>query len=181
MNQALIQAIQSRRSYRAYQPKPVPEETLKAIAELAVQAPSANNRQPWQVVMVSNQEWLAAFDQEAVSAFKAQNPDFDASRKIFYGAPAALFVFADTTISWGETDCGMLAQTTQLAAEAYGLGSCIIGMANATFNGPNAQKYLDDLGVKEGWKPMYAIIIGYPEGSRPDAKPRDLEKIHYMK
>jgi nitroreductase len=42
-------AVMTRRSVRAFLPKPVPEETLREILDLARRAPSNNNMQPWKV------------------------------------------------------------------------------------------------------------------------------------
>jgi nitroreductase len=43
----LVEAIESRRSIRAYKPIPVPRKTLTQILELAIRAPSYDNAQPW--------------------------------------------------------------------------------------------------------------------------------------
>ncbi len=90
MNQPIIDAILNRRSYRTYQSKPVPQETLKAIAETAVQAPSANNRQPWKLVVVTDKAWLDKFDAGAIANFAKDRPGFDTNSKILKDAPAAL-------------------------------------------------------------------------------------------
>lgn len=51
----LAEAIRSRRSVRGYLPKPVPEETLKAIFQLAQEAPSNCNIMPWKVYVASGE------------------------------------------------------------------------------------------------------------------------------
>ena len=43
----VIEAIESRRSIRAYKPIPVPKETLTQILQVATRAPSYENAQPW--------------------------------------------------------------------------------------------------------------------------------------
>ena len=43
------QLLLTRQSCRNYQEKPVDEETLRKIAELAHLAPSACNAQPWKI------------------------------------------------------------------------------------------------------------------------------------
>jgi len=52
----LLQAIQERRSTRAYLDKPVERETLEKLISYASQAPSAINIQPWELVVVSGEE-----------------------------------------------------------------------------------------------------------------------------
>jgi len=51
-----IKAIRQRRSARAFQPVPIPRETIEEILGLAVNAPSANNLQPWEFVVVMDEE-----------------------------------------------------------------------------------------------------------------------------
>jgi nitroreductase len=51
-----LQAIRERRSARAFKPVPVPRERVEEILKLAVNAPSANNLQPWEFVVVMDEE-----------------------------------------------------------------------------------------------------------------------------
>lgn len=52
----VLEAIQERRSTRAYLDRPVEKETLEKLISLAAQAPSAINIQPWELVVVSGEE-----------------------------------------------------------------------------------------------------------------------------
>jgi nitroreductase len=47
--------ILSRKSVRAFQPRPVPQETIEQILSLAGWAPSNCNTQPWKIEIVSGQ------------------------------------------------------------------------------------------------------------------------------
>lgn len=49
----LIDAIESRRSIRAFRPDPVPKEVLSRILEVALRAPSTDNTQPWEFAVVT--------------------------------------------------------------------------------------------------------------------------------
>jgi nitroreductase len=51
-----LKTIRERRSARAVQAVPVPREKIEEILELAVNAPSANNLQPWEFVVVMDEE-----------------------------------------------------------------------------------------------------------------------------
>jgi nitroreductase len=65
----LTELIKSRRSVRAWQEKPVPEELLKQAIELATYAPNAGNQQNWRFYLVLNrQSILALADAVQVSA-----------------------------------------------------------------------------------------------------------------
>ena len=44
----ILEGIKSRKSIRAFNPKPVSEQVLMEILEVAIRAPSGVNRQPWE-------------------------------------------------------------------------------------------------------------------------------------
>lgn len=50
---AVDQAINSRRSIRAYLPTPVPRQTIEEILAVASRAPSGTNTQPWKVYVLT--------------------------------------------------------------------------------------------------------------------------------
>ena len=53
----LREAIRKRRSVRRYvKGAPVSEEDLKGMLEAAMMAPSANNRRPWEFIVVESEE-----------------------------------------------------------------------------------------------------------------------------
>jgi nitroreductase len=51
-----LEAIRERRSVRAFKPVPVPKEKVEEVLRLTVNAPSANNLQPWEFVVVMDEE-----------------------------------------------------------------------------------------------------------------------------
>ena len=51
----LVRAIQDRRSIRGFQKRPVSQDVLKKVLELATRAVSSNNIQPWEFVVVSGE------------------------------------------------------------------------------------------------------------------------------
>lgn len=52
----ILEAIEDRRSTRAFLDKPVERETLERLISFAIQAPSAINMQPWEITAVSGEE-----------------------------------------------------------------------------------------------------------------------------
>jgi nitroreductase len=50
-----LQAIQGRKSIRAYLPQPVPREVIAHVLEASRWAPSGSNRQGWQVTVVTGE------------------------------------------------------------------------------------------------------------------------------
>ena len=53
-----IQALLTRRSVRHYTNEPVSAEQQETILKAAMHAPSANNQQPWQFVVVTKRDKL---------------------------------------------------------------------------------------------------------------------------
>ena len=51
----VTEAVQSRRSVRAFLDRPVPESLLRDAIDLAARAPSGGNVQPWRIVAVSGE------------------------------------------------------------------------------------------------------------------------------
>jgi nitroreductase len=56
MNLEFIELIKSRRSIRKYQDKPVSNEILQKLLEAAQWAPSAHNNQPWEFIIIKDEE-----------------------------------------------------------------------------------------------------------------------------
>lgn len=52
----VIEAIQNRRSIRAFADKPVPKETIMGILNAACRAPSAMNTQPWEFIVITGEK-----------------------------------------------------------------------------------------------------------------------------
>lgn len=52
----LIEAMEGRKSVRAFRPDPVPREVLERLLRMALHAPSALNLQPWELTVVIGEE-----------------------------------------------------------------------------------------------------------------------------
>lgn len=180
---AVVETLMTRRSIRAYKPEPVEKEIMDKILEVGINAPSGMNRQPWEIRVVDNEEYLGG-----ITELQRQNTDPDAPynpfsdpnlRNIFRNAPTVVFI-AYTPGLCSQVDCGLLAGNMVNTAWAYGIGSCI-QMGPVQFMKTDiAKPYVDKLGFSEGYELIMAIGFGYPDET-PDAKPRDASKIQYVK
>ncbi len=54
----ILKEILNRRSIRKFQDKQVEDDVIKKILHAAMQAPSANNEQPWEFIVVKNKDTL---------------------------------------------------------------------------------------------------------------------------
>lgn len=179
----VIEAIEARRSIRAYKDNPVEREKLQLLAECGVKAPSALNRQEWELRIVDSKEWidgctaayLKAVEGTGKADYLTKDPNF---KNIFRNAPAVIFVAAPEGLFAGE-NVGCLGQNIMLAATELGLGTCFLGSVQMMLNEPALKEYLQSLGFSKGYTLRYALAVGYPD-ENPAAKERDLSKIKFV-
>jgi len=76
----IVEAIQQRKSTRAFKSDPVPQKILKEIMELALRAPSYDNTQPWEFAIVTGKK-LEEIRQAFVKKAEEPNPDIPLTRE----------------------------------------------------------------------------------------------------
>ena len=172
---AAIENIMSRRSIRNYKQQAVPREVLNQIMECGVNAPNAMNRQSWEVRIVDNPE-LQAWIKEAMAATGNER-----ATGCFYNAPVWVFIAQDKAFPFAAYDCGLMAENMMLAANALGVGSVCLGSPVFMIKeSPMVDAVLKKLGFSEGYELCLCISMGYPEGEKPEAKPRDMGKVKFV-
>lgn len=178
----VIEAIEARRSVRAYKDTPVEHEKLELLAKCGVLAPSAMNKQEWEVRIVENKEWIdgatAAYLKAVEGTDKAKYMLTPTFKNIFRNGSAVIFVGAPDGLFSGE-NVGCMAENIMLAATELDLGTCFLGSVQMMFAEPAMAEYLQSLGFSEGYKLRYALAVGYPDEA-PEAKPRDMSKIKFI-
>lgn len=155
--------IQARHSIRQYLDQPVEEEKLQCILQAANAAPSAGNRQAYEIYLVRREDLRrrlveAAWNQEFI--FQAPlllvfctNPQRNADR---YGERGEmLYSLQDATIA-----CTF----AMLAATEQGLGTVWVG----AFDEERVRQILDLLA---GQRPIILLPVGYP-AFKPRPRPR---------
>lgn len=112
----VFEAIQKRKSVRAYEAKPVPREVVEKILEAGRLAPSANNIQPWHFIVVTDIE-------------KRKVISLGPNSKFLTEAPVVIVGCGDKQASpnWNKVDVSIALENMVLAATAEGLGTCWIG------------------------------------------------------
>ncbi len=79
MNMSVSEAVQSRRSVRAFTDQPVDRDTLIRVLEKAQRSPSGGNVQPWNAIMLTGDPMHALFDrvaQEFPKGRAAMQPEY---------------------------------------------------------------------------------------------------------
>ena len=144
----VLEAIQTKRSVRAYQETEVPDEVIRQILDGGRRAQSSMNRQPWTFVVVrQNLKELAAYGS--------------------YAGPLAGADFGIVLVSSSEWafDIGQAAAYMQLAAWSLGVSSCLVWLGES-------EKVRELLGIPADQHVEMAISFGYAKDSalRPPMK-----------
>jgi nitroreductase len=141
-------ALRARRNVRKFTAQPVPEEALGRILEAGRRAPSANNWQPWDFVLVTDRTQLVQL------AKVWQGPD------TLRGAAAAIGIVApepqdDRQSALLQFDLGQATYAMTVAAADLGIGT---GHAAAA----DQERARAVLGLPEGRFLAYVLSVGYP-------------------
>jgi nitroreductase len=139
--------IKTRYSVRAYKSDPIEEEKLRQVLEAAQLAPTAANRQPFQMIVIHT----AGCEPELRRIY---------SRAWFTQAPLIVCICGVPA----DVDAAIAMDHLILAATDLGLGTCWI----AAFDPAAARQVL---GLPEGVEPIAFTPLGYPAG-RPGPKQR---------
>lgn len=176
MSNEAIENMMARRSIRAYKTTPVGRDTLTRIMECAINAPSGQNRQSWEIRIVDNPATLA----EMSEAMGQAHPDNDFAPGCFRGAPVMVFIARDTSYDFSAYDCGLMAQNMMLSAWSLGVGSICLG-SPVRFLTDNeiCRPLVESLGFSDGYEFCLCVGLGYAMES-PEAKPRDMGKVKFM-
>ncbi len=174
---SLMDAIQGRRSVRAYAPQVLDRVTIDALLEAAVQAPTAIHEEPWEFVILQAVSALKRLSDRAKRFFveeihrahldrgghtldKFEEPDLN----IFYNAGTLVVICAKPMSPFVVADCWLAAENLMLAAYAMGLGTCVIGSAVLGLNTPEIKV---ELGIPADVSAIAPIIVGVPSGQPP--------------
>ena len=143
----LKDAILQRRSVRSYTDAPISPETIEALVELAVKAPTGSGLQPWGFALLQDKAEIDALSEQIkkkVCENIAAYPEFaqyeswlkNEKYSIFNHAGTVLVIYGDTASPWCVYDCSLVAGNLMLLAEEQGIGTCWIGFAEALFDDP---------------------------------------------
>ena len=188
----VIEAINKRRSIRAYEPKPIPRDVINTIIEAGNQAPSQGRMvkgeihfQPWRFVVVedpafkqklvqttlpiwkkfleSMKETQPGVYEKAMTYYKAMDKPKD---MVYYSAPVILFVIGPAS---NAVSCALACENIMLAATSLGLGSCYVGFGMMVKGNADVVQTLELTDDERIYGP---ILLGYPKGI-PEARALD--------
>ncbi len=195
---SLLTLMKARRSIRAFTDAPVSREQIEQLIEAARWAPSNHNRQAWKFLVFDNRAEILHLAEKVQTFLKDTLPHCHPLVReqseaiilfsgIFQRAPAVILTMHKPAPRVGrsllETACGphvsgevistaMASQNILLAAEALGLGACI--MTAPLLAGPVWQS-LEDL--PPGFEPTCLIALGHPAQASEEPVRKKIETL----
>ena len=167
----VLETIATRASVRMFdKTRAVEEEKIKELLKAGFAAPTAVDKRPWEFVVVTEPETLAALD--------AVHPHAR------IGNGASLVIAVCGTLDNGLDgrakeywiqDCSAATQNILLAAHGLGLGAVWCGVHPIEERVAGVKRVL---GIPEGYAPLNLITIGYPAVHPAPKNKWDDAKIH---
>lgn len=161
----MLDLIKKRRSIREYTDEPVSDADVKTLLEAAMAAPSANNSQPWEFVVVRRQD------------LRQQLAKMKTWSTMCAAAPLVLAMCASAARSrhWVE-DTSAATQNLLLAAAGLELGAVWI----AVYPEPEYEAYVRNLlGIPKELHVLCLVAVGHPAETKPPRTQYDEGKVHY--
>ncbi len=153
----VFEAISERKSIREYEGEPIDQDDMEKMVESARHAPSANNLQPWKLVVVQDPKLL----EELVSVCHGQQ---------FVKDAGALVVGLIEEAKWAEVDLSIAMDHLSLEAVELGYGTCWIG---AFYK----EKLEEKLGVGNNYEAFVCMTVGVPDEVPEQPTKKSLEEL----
>lgn len=173
MNEAYKNII-SRRSVRSFTGESIDRETLNLVLEAGISAPSAVNKQPWEIFVIEDKKTL-----EEISNLE------NFYVKMAKSAGAAIIVCGNLEKAlpqpaqeyWVQ-DASAATENILLAANALGLGAVWTGVYPTLDRAETLSKLLN---LPKHIIPLNIIPIGVPANTKHPEKKMDKNCIHFGK
>ena len=183
--------VQTRRSVHQYADEPIDDETLEAIFEAASLSPSGYNLQPWEFLVVRDEEAKTelsevAYGQEHVVdadavvvvlgttdltahaevvfddwLAKGYIPDENVKASLLENVEGMNEMPADERRIWTTRSSALAAMTLMYAAWDHGIASC-------PMEGFDPAGLLETFEIPDGYEPVMLITLGYPADDATD-------------
>ena len=160
-----LELVKKRYSVRVYKSMPIEYDKLQKVLEAARLAPTADNRQPFQLIIIQTQ----GREEELLRIY---------NKPWFVEAPILICACGIPSESWvrqdGKNYCDVDVTIAMdhliLAATELGLGTCWVG----AFNPKDAYKVLK---LPDGLEPIAFTPLGYPNDQPEDIIRKPMEEL----
>jgi nitroreductase len=143
-NMDTFECIRKRRDIRSFIEKEVSDEVIMKIIEAGRLAPSAMNLQPWDFIVIKDNQTIKALGPLCTSG------------KFVVDASFAVVVVTDPSDKWHEIDGARAVQNMALAGWNEGVGCCWIGAINR-------ERVKEMLNIPQNLYVLTILPFGYPE------------------
>ena len=157
-----LEALRTRRTLRAYDDKPVPNDLLETVVDCGRLAASARNEQPWEFVVVTD------------AGMRARIADATEFGKHVALAGACILVFCKQSRYYLEDGCAAT-QNILVAARALGLGTGWI----AGDKKPYGDTIRAMVGAPEGYVLVSIVAVGFGAVVQSPAKRALSDVLHW--
>lgn len=163
----ILTAIFTRRSVRHFTQEPVSDSDLETLLRAGMQAPSADNGQPWRFVVID--------DRLLMDKIPFIHPWSDMMKEAALGILVCGQVVPGEMGEYWQQDCAAATANILLAAHGIGLGAVWLGIA------PDAKRMADFstlVGLPTDVQPLGLIAVGHPAHTYQPADRYDPAKVH---
>jgi len=165
----VFEAIETRRSVRAFTKEEVSDEEVQKLIDVARRAPSAGNIQPWEFVVVRDVKIKHKLSMAALN------------QTFIKEAPVVILVCADEARSkWGYGSRGAslyCLQDTAAAIQNMLLAACALGLATCWVGAFHEDTVAKVMNVPVGVRPIAIIPVGHPAEKPEVRQKRPLKEI----
>lgn len=178
----LLKAIEERRSIIRFEPKPVTDEQIRAILEAGRWAPSFANSQPWEFIVVKDEELLGELNGLVQRIAVARRGQVALSKAGLGDAPVVIVVAVDP---WKDprhfVEAGAVAaQNMALAAYGLGLASYWAGVYHPRRRGGTPEAKIKKLlNIPREHRVIAILPIGVPAYEDRSERRELSELVHY--
>jgi len=158
---SLLDAMLSRRSIRRYEKKKMPEDILKRILEAGRQSPSADNRQPWHFIVLTDDGIREKLSHGRWNTFVKDSA---------FTIVGCAYVGDAEGRRWSTVDTTIALENMVIAACALGVGSCWVG----DFQEEMVKRLLN---IPEDWSVISLVTFGYPAEKPTSRSKKPLDEI----
>jgi nitroreductase/NAD-dependent dihydropyrimidine dehydrogenase PreA subunit len=165
----LIEAqLLTRRSYRHFQAKPVPEDILMDAVRIAAWAPSAKNQHPAKWIII-NQDKKIKTMMDIILAYVRETRQYTEIDELYNhgknvvmgNAGTLILAYARTDAVNPPVDTALALYSAELYLQAQGIGTCWAGYLTRMCN--QIPMLRDILELPEGCQIYGALMAGYPD------------------
>ncbi len=201
----LFELVTKRRSVRKFKPDMVSDELINKILDVARQAPSGANHQPWEFIVIKDKalkdqivsivqdglRWNQQLEDTREEEMQHPSKFHPVEALGFKDAPVFILVLGDPRTRQAQVLAAQLERQSfisslsnafiymHLAATALGLGSQWVSAAHASLAAARIKKVLD---IPEGYDIFDLFVLGYPDQTPKPRRVRELpELIHRNK